>query len=88
MAQVTISVSSNAQAYWVAVDDQDVPLANGQGAIDLSPGEHVLTWWLVGATGQKISIDVKENATILTQVKGSSIPAGRVKAGGAKRFAS
>lgn len=89
MAQVTITVSSNAQAYWVAVDDQDVDLTDDQATIDLPSGEHILAWWLFGAAGQKINIAVTEaDGTVLTQVKGSSIPAGRIKAGGAKRFAS
>lgn len=86
METVKVSVQCDAKSYWVAIDEQDVDLV--RGAHDLEPGEHVLSWWILGKPGQKISIAVTRDATVLASVKASTIRPGRVMAGGVKVFTS
>jgi hypothetical protein len=77
-------------AQWLTVDDQDVPLVNHKGSVDVDDGlpKHTLTWWFTGDSGTKIEIKgtlAGNPNTVVIDVK-SSIPPGEHDGGGRRRF--
>src|SRR5262245_33447822 len=51
----TVTPGSGVQSYWIAVDNDDVPLAGGAGALPLATGEdHFLTWGFAGNPGSTL----------------------------------
>lgn len=83
----TVKADSGISGYWIAVDDKDVQLINGVGEIMLAKGEHILAWWMVGNSGNGISITGRRsNGQEVVSVKKSKIPQGHTQAGGVKRF--
>lgn len=41
-----VTPKDGTQAFWIAVDDQDVTLVNGKGSAGLDDTvEHLLIWW-------------------------------------------
>jgi hypothetical protein len=86
MPTLTIKAQSTAQAYWIAVDDQDVEMTNDQGQVQVAAGEHHLFWWIMGVAGNTLAITVDNGPTRVATVKGSKIPAGRSRGGGVKPF--
>lgn len=71
---------------WIAVDDIDVPLANGSASARLETGEHLLMWWMAGNPGGSISISGKVGNKEVVSVKSSRIRDGSTKGGGRKYF--
>lgn len=88
MPTLQISVTSTAQTYWVAVDDQDVPLVDGVGQVEVAAGEHILSWWMMGKAGDTLSIvgASPPGGAVCVSVKGSKIPPPHSRGGGVKRF--
>jgi len=91
MAQRTVDFEVTGKdgvaAFWIAVDDKDVRLVNGNGSIDLDNGEeHLLIWWLIGDPGGKLSIVGKVGEKKVVEVKESKIPNDRTRAAGLKFF--
>ena len=85
MALVKFKVESKAKAYWIAVDDKDVRLVDGEGSADLKPGEHILTWWMLGKGGDAMTITGATSAKEVVKAT-SRIPPGQGSHANAKRF--
>lgn len=82
--QVTGSGSINC---WIAVDEHDVRLENGQGGMNLDDSqEHILMWWMAGNPGDSVSIVGKQQGKTVVNVKESKIPNGSNKGAGYRRF--
>jgi len=86
--KITATPSEGLKAYWVAVDDQDVKLVDGVGAVNIeASAQHILSWWLMGNPGESMGILGQVSGQAVVQVQRSGIPAGRVRGGGCKPFA-
>jgi hypothetical protein len=82
-----ITPGAGTQAYWIAVDDQDVVLNNGTGSVDLDNSQnHFLTWWFLGNPGNTLAIVGKVAGQEVVSVKQSTIPGNQIHGGGVKRF--
>lgn len=76
MTRVNVKVESDADAYAVWIDKQGVRLIDGVGGRDLPPGEHYITWIILGAPGKKAKVTLsKAGAAIKTM--NSVIAAGK-----------
>ena len=87
--KVTFTVTPNDQvkAYWIAVGNDDIPLVNGKGSINLqAPQRHFLIWWFVGNSGSTLNITGESGIDTLVEVKNSTIPQGEHEGAGVKRF--
>ena len=72
--RVDFKVTGTAATYWIAVDDQDVPLVNGISSIELEQTSgHVLFWWMIGNPGQSLSIVGVRGTKPVVTVKESKI---------------
>ena len=60
MANVGITVESDADAYSVWVDGWFVEIRNGRAfpPLHLAPGDHTITWVIIGPAGKSIKITV------------------------------
>jgi hypothetical protein len=90
MAKVTVAFEvkpgDGARAYWIAVEDKDVPLRDGKGSIAVEGNqEHFLVWWFIGDAGSTLSIKGTQSGATVVEVT-STIPPGTTKGAGAKRF--
>ena len=91
MATVTLDVTATpgdgVQSYWIAVHDQDVPMNNDQGSVDLeSPGSYILVWHFIGDAGDTIGITGEVAGDSVVEVKKSVIPNGEIAGAGQARF--
>lgn len=83
-----VTPDNGTQSYWIAVDDQDVILANGSGSVDLDDSQnHFLTWWFLGNPGSTLAIMGKVSGKTVVEVQQSTIPDSQIHGGGVKRFA-
>ncbi len=74
-------------AYWVSVNEHDVPLNNGEGSITLEDGTHMLVWWMVGNPGGSLAIELSgSQGRMIAKVKESKIPSGETCSAGTLRF--
>jgi hypothetical protein len=75
------------KAYWVAVGKGIVSLTDGKGEITLSPGKHMLVWWMLGNPGDTLAIELSDvKGSNVAQVKESKIPAKQNDSAGRLRF--
>lgn len=90
MAKANVSfkvVAADGLRYWLAIDEQDLQVVNGQAVARLERGmEHVLIWWMIGDAGDSLSIEGKDGERVVVAVKESKIPPGATKAAGYRRF--
>jgi len=87
--KIHFKVTTDASAYWIAVDSKDVDLTNGEGSISLTSGntEHVLVWWFEGNPNTKMKIvGTDSNNKTVVEVKESKIRPGRRRGAGFKIF--
>jgi hypothetical protein len=61
MANVTVKFvvtpTGTVAGYWISVGNQDVPLNNGQGSINVaSPSQPILVWHFKGNAGDSLAI--------------------------------
>lgn len=85
MAEVKIKVEAKGTAYWVAVDERDIDLANGVATVQLASGIHYLTWWMIGKPGDSIKIAVTAGSTSLGKIE-TKITSGQDKAAGVMKL--
>ena len=85
MKDVKIKVEAKGTAFWVAVDESDVDLASGEQTIQLDPGIHYLTWWMIGRPGDGIKIAVNSGGRSLGKVE-TKITTGQDKAAGVMKL--
>jgi hypothetical protein len=73
--------------YWLAVDENDLVVNQGEAKVDLEPGTPcVLIWWMVGNEGEAISIVGKAGDREVVNVKESKVPPGKTKGAGYRSF--
>lgn len=60
MPRVCFEVTCDGKHYEIFVDGQSIPLNSDKGCDDLGPGEHRLTWRMVGKPENSIVILGKE----------------------------
>jgi hypothetical protein len=90
MVKVDFSVQPTGvvKGYWIAVGEQDVLLAGGQGSIRLDDTmEQALLWWFIGNSGAALAVVGKVGSRTVVEVKQSVIPDGKHEGAGIKRFA-
>ncbi len=85
MAEVVIKVTSTAEAYWLAIDEHDIPVLNGRAVADLSPGPHTLVWWMLGNPGSGIDVTISERGDEIATAS-SRIPRGYTHGAGYLHF--
>lgn len=74
MATITLKVSCDC-AHWMTVDDIDVPLTNGRGAVHgVAPGQHGLIWAVMGNPGDSFSAVLKIGDDVICEVEDWKIP--------------
>ena len=80
--------SQGIKVSWIAVGNKDVALTNDAGSILLEAGrKHILQWWMLGNSGDSISITGKSaDGEPVVEVAKSSIPTGEPEGGGLRRF--
>jgi len=89
-AEVTVSVDTEADLYWVALDDRELKFGDDKAKARVPLEEKLLLgWWVRGAPGSDIKIDVEAEDGY--EVKGkfpiqTEIPASVSKAGGFRVF--
>jgi hypothetical protein len=82
--QVTLNVVADADAFWIAIDEHDVP--NG-GSVSLTIGaEHVLVWWMMGKPGSGVTITGTDPAGNTVVTRKSKIPEDKTRGAGVKYF--
>lgn len=91
MAKKTISFKvekkDGVQAFWIAVNQHDVPINGEQGSISVDEaGDHMLVWAFEGDSGGKLAITGTVGAKTVVEVKQSVIPPNRHRASGFKSF--
>lgn len=80
-----VTPKDGTQAYWIAVDEDDVTLVNGRGSINVDDKiDHLLIWWFTGNAGGKLSIVGKVGQKTVVEVKESKIPKGKTRGAGKK----
>ena len=83
----TVTPDNNINDYWIAVDNEDIKLINGEGSISLAADRNYnLIWWMTGTGNAVVEIigrDTEDNEIV--KVK-SSIPVGEGKGSGFKYF--
>lgn len=73
--------------YWLAVDEHDLALNQGEAVVDLEVGtQSVLVWWIIGNEGDAVSIVGKAGEREVVNVKESKVPAGATKGAGYRKF--
>lgn len=73
--------------YWLAVDEQDIDMANGTGQVQLESGQqHILVWWMIGNSGDALSIVGKDGEREIVNIKESKVPASGTKGAGYRKF--
>ncbi len=73
--------------YWLAIDNDDLIVNNGEVTVDLIVGtECVLLWWMIGNPGDTLSIVGKAGEREVVNVKESKVPVGASKGAGYRRF--
>lgn len=73
--------------YWLAVDEHDLTLNQGEAVVDLETGTPcVLIWWMIGNEGDAVSIVGKAGEREVVNVKESKVPAGTTKGAGYRKF--
>jgi hypothetical protein len=85
MADVKIKVDAKGTAYWIAVDDEDIDLTNGETTITLPAGIHYLSWWMIGKPGDTIKIAVTSGSKSLGKIE-TKITSGEDKAAGVMKL--
>ncbi|HEX8193583.1 MAG TPA: hypothetical protein VF552_11865 [Allosphingosinicella sp.] len=85
MAEVKISVEAKGTAYWVAVDDTDVTLVNGRATVQIAPGVHYITWWMLGKPGDSIKLSATSGNTSLGKIE-TKITSGQDKGAGVMKI--
>jgi hypothetical protein len=86
VTQVDFKVSGSADAFWIAVDQEDVRLRNGNGSAELASGPHILTWHFVGKAGATLSIVGNAGVREVVNVKESKVPPKARNGAGYRRF--
>lgn len=86
MAKVDFTVTSTANAYWLAVDNQDVPIVNHEGSLDVTWDKPTLIWWFKGDEGESVSIVGKVGGKTVVEIKKSVIPPKQTTGAGSRRF--
>jgi hypothetical protein len=89
--EVTVTVDTKADAYWVAIDKSDLKFTGNKAVIQLAPNDasvpdYSLLWWVIGAPGTKYTITVKIPGVKDDLKIDKSIAAGSTKAAGARKF--
>jgi len=85
---IEVSTKGAIQAYWLAIGFDDVPLQNGKGGVTLDTSHsHILTWWMIGNSGNSISITLTDTTgNKVLEIKESKVPKGEVQGAGTRRF--
>jgi hypothetical protein len=88
MFSVKLKVTaSETLRYWMAIDNDDVAITNGEAIVQLKDGEqYVLVWWMLGNSGDSIAVLGKAGEREVVNVKESKIPAGASKGAGYRKF--
>lgn len=82
-----VTPSAGVQAYWIAVNADDVPLNNGKGSAMVESGvTSILVWWFIGNPGDTLAIVGKRGNTTVVELKESTIPDDRSRHAGFKPF--
>jgi hypothetical protein len=73
--------------YWLAIDEDDLTLNQGEAVVDLEVGtQYVLVWWMIGNAGDAVSIVGKAGEREVVNVKESKVPTGTTKGAGYRKF--
>jgi hypothetical protein len=73
--------------YWLAIDEQDLNVTQGEVIVDLEMGsQYVLIWWMIGNPGDALAIVGKAGDREVVNVKESKVPAGTSKGAGYRKF--
>ena len=81
LVEIKISCTAKGTAFWLALDKTDLRLVDGEVTLKRSRGKYYLVWWMVGAAGNTITVEITIAGT-KTKIVDSKIPAGRDKAAG------
>jgi hypothetical protein len=82
-----VTPAGTVASYWISVGNQDVPLKNGQGSVNVSsPSQPLLVWHFEGNAGDSLAITGTVGSKTVVQVKGSTIPPKQSSGAGSKRF--
>ena len=69
MATIEIRIQSNADAYWIKIDKQDVhmsgPTGDAAGMVVVPTGPHTMFWGLFGDPGEHCAIDILQDGESL-----------------------
>ena len=56
---ITVTFETDAERYWVSIDDQDLNFTNGQAKAHVPTDQTLLMgWWVRGTPGSKYKLDV------------------------------
>ena len=81
------AAATDALRYWLAIDNDDLVITNGEATVELLEGvECVLVWWTVGNAGDTLAVVGKAGEREVVNVKESKIPTGASKGAGYRRF--
>lgn len=70
MPVVDFEVNSSGMGHWIAVDDHDINLEDGQHAsVDLPSGEHVLAAAIFGAPGNALSVTGRVDGQVVVKIE-------------------
>lgn len=73
--------------YWLAVDEAELVLVNGESTLQLQVGvQHVLIWWMIGNPGDTLAIIGNAGEREVVNVKESKVPASSHKGAGYRKF--
>jgi hypothetical protein len=81
MSALILSVAADTDDFWIAMNDQDVVIRDGRGSARPGIGDHLLIWWMAGASGSTMNICVHDGETELLRVSGAIPPGRRMDAG-------
>jgi hypothetical protein len=86
--KIKVKVSASpTMKYWLAIDQTDLTITNGESSVALSDvEEHVLIWWMVGNPGDVLSVTGSAGLTEVFSVKESKIPVGKTKGAGFRKI--
>jgi hypothetical protein len=87
MKDIAIKCDAKGTGYWLALDDTDLTMVNGEAnpKPKRNPGIYYLTWHMIGKPGDSIKITANAGGKSLGKIE-TKIPSGQDKEAGVMKL--